>query len=83
MDVTPPRPEQIPTRLKANGDERIDNYFWMNKRDDKKVLDYLNAENAYVKNYMADTEDLQRRLYEEMQGRIKQDDISVPNRLGQ
>jgi len=50
----------------------------MNQRDDQKVLDYLNAENAYTDAVMAHTKELQKKLYDEMLSRIKQDDESVP-----
>jgi oligopeptidase B len=51
-----------------------------NARDQqtKDVLDYLNAENAYTKTVMAHTEEFQKNLFEEMKGRIKEDDQSVP-----
>lgn len=76
-------------KLEKHGDIRIDNYYWMKLTDDQKnaktpdaqtkaVLDYLNAENAYTKSAMAATEELQKKLFEEMKGRIKQDDQSVP-----
>jgi oligopeptidase B len=50
----------------------------MNQRDDQKVLDYLNAENAYTDAVMAPTRELQKQLYDEIIARIKQDDESVP-----
>ena len=67
-----------PKKLSIHGDERIDNYYWLNNREDQEVLDYLNAENAYTKEVMKDTEPFQKDLYEEMVARIKQDDESVP-----
>lgn len=85
---TPPKASQIPEALTAHGDTRIDNYFWMRLSDEQKkdtldpqtkdVLDYLNAENAYRNEVMEHTSDLQDKLYEEIVGRIKQDDQSVP-----
>ncbi|MDZ7766357.1 MAG: hypothetical protein U5K00_18360 [Melioribacteraceae bacterium] len=77
-DIEPPRAEKNPTELTTHGDTRIDNYFWMNERDDEKVIEYLNAENDYTSAVMKNTEELQEKLYDEIVGRIKQDDQSVP-----
>lgn len=60
------------------GDERIDNYFWLNDRENPEVIDYLNKENAYYKKMTAHTKAFQKELFEEMKGRIKEDDESVP-----
>lgn len=57
---------------------RLDPYYWMNDREDPEVLDYLKQENDYLKIKMKDTEDLQEKLFQEMKGRIKEDDQSVP-----
>lgn len=65
-------------KLEAHGDVRIDNYFWMNKRDSKPVLDYLKAENAYTKKMLKPTEALQAKLVKEMRKRIKEDESSAP-----
>ena len=70
------KPYAIPS---PNGD-RIDNYYWLrdDTRQSKDVLDYLQAENVYRDALMAPTRDLQQKLYDEMVGRIKPDDASVP-----
>lgn len=73
-----PIAKKVPKELKIHGDTRIDNYFWMNQREDQEVIDHLNAENAYCKEVLQPTEKLQADLYEEMVGRIKKDDESVP-----
>jgi len=73
-----PRAKKVPKELNIHGDTRIDNYFWMNQREDPEVIDYLNAENTYGKEVMKPTEDFQKDLYEEMIARIKKDDESVP-----
>lgn len=86
---TPPIAKKIEHKITTHGDERIDNYFWMRLSDEQKnaenpdaqtqdVLDYLNAENEYLKKEMVSTEELQKTLYDEIVGRIKQDDESVP-----
>ncbi|MFN2380566.1 MAG: S9 family peptidase, partial [Bacteroidales bacterium] len=87
--VTPPVAEKNPHDLVSHGDTRIDNYYWMRLSDEQKgaetpdeqsskVLSYLNAENAYLESVMADAEELQENLFNEIVGRIKQDDESVP-----
>ena len=76
-----PIAKRVPHELKSpNGHVRQDPYFWLREREDKEVIDYLKAENAFYKKEMADTEALQKELFEEIKGRIKQDDSSVPDR---
>ena len=76
--VIPPVAEKIPVELVNHGETRIDNYYWMKERDDPKVKLYLEQENEYLKNIMKHTEALQQELYDELTGRLKQDDESVP-----
>jgi len=82
----PPVAEKIPHEL---FDNRIDNYYWMRLSDEQKnaaspdeqtvkVLDYLNKENEYTKSVLNHTEDLQKTIYDEIVGRIKKNDESVP-----
>lgn len=68
----------IPTELQKFGDVRTDNYFWLNNRENPEVIDYLNKENEYYQEMTAHTKTFQNELYEEMKGRIKEDDESVP-----
>jgi oligopeptidase B len=81
-----PVAEKIPHEL---FNKRIDNYFWIRLSDEqknasipdkqtKKVLDYLNKENEYSKEVLKNTEGLQKTIYNEIVGRIKKDDESVP-----
>ena len=79
----PPDAAQKPHRVEApHGAVRNDEYYWLrdDKREDKAMLDYLNAENAYTDAVMAPLKPLQETLYNEIVGRIKQDDDSVPYR---
>ena len=79
----PPDVEKRPHVVKApHGAERQDEYYWLrdDDRKDPAMLAYLNAENAYADAYMARLKPLEDRLYEEIVGRIKQDDSSVPYR---
>ena len=84
-----PTAKKIPDTLTIHGDSRIDNYFWMRLSDKQKnsanpdpqtrdVLDYLNAENAYLNSELDHLTDLRETLYKEITGRIKEDDASVP-----
>ncbi len=81
MKITPPKAQKISKELKAHGDVRIDNYYWLNNPEDKKVIDYLNEENAYYEEMTAHTKNFKKDLFEEMKARIKEDDESVPYKL--
>lgn len=87
--MKPPVAEKVPHELKMHGDTRIDNYYWMRLSDEqknaaepdeqtRKVLDYLHAEDDYTNAVMKHTEPLQENLFEEITGRIRQNDESVP-----
>ena len=78
--IKPPVAEVMPKELTIHGQTRIDNYYWLNQRDNPKVLEYLKAENEYLNKIMKPTEALQEKLYNEILGRIKQTDMSVPYR---
>jgi len=73
-----PIAEKIEKKLSIHGDTRIDEYYWLNQRGDKKVIDYLNAENSYRDLYMKDYKGLEEKLFQEIKSRIKEDDSSVP-----
>ena len=77
-NIQPPIAKIIPKTLENLGDTRIDNYFWLNDRENPEVIDYLNKENEYYNKMTAHTKDFQKELFEEMKGRIKEDDQSVP-----
>ncbi len=76
-----PIAKKIEHKLEKHGDIRIDNYYWLNDRENQEVIDYLNEENNYTKSILKPTEDLQIKLFEEMKARIKEDDSSVPYKL--
>ncbi len=61
---------------------RDDPFSWLRGRDNPEVLKYLRAENAHLDAVLAHTRPLQERLFEEIKGRIKQTDASVPYRHG-
>ena len=88
-DAKAPIAHKEPTKLEKHGDVRIDNYFWMRLSDEQKlakekdkqttsVVDYLNSENTYYEEVTAYTQNFQETLFQEMKGRIKEDDSSVP-----
>ena len=76
--IQPPIAKIIPKKLKKHNEIRIDNYYWLNDRENPEVIDYLNQENAYYQAKTAHTKDFQKVLFEEMKSRIKEDDQSVP-----
>ena len=82
MSATPPVAPRRPTVLRAHGDERVDDWFWLRDRDDPQVREYLEAENAYTRDVMARTEPLQQQLFEEIKSRVQETDASAPARKG-
>jgi len=76
--MKPPKAAKIEKKLEIHGDVRIDNYYWLNEKENPKVIDYLNAENAYYNAQTVHTKQFQEDLFEEMKARIKEDDESVP-----
>ena len=78
--MIPPEAKRIAKKLEIHGDVREDPYYWLNDREDPEVIAYLEAENDYTQSAMAHTEDLQEELFEEIKGRIQQDDATVPYR---
>ena len=78
----PPKAKIIAHRDTTFSDVRSDNYFWLRERENPDVRAYLEAENNYTEQMMQHTKPLQETLYEEMVGRIKETDESVPYRLG-
>ncbi|WP_198029934.1 S9 family peptidase [Christiangramia salexigens] len=80
-DIKAPIAKKKSQKLVKHGDERIDNYFWMNDRENEDVIAYLESENEYNAQMTAHTKPLQEKLFEEMKSRIKEDDESVPYKL--
>ena len=74
----PPMAKIEPVSLEKHGHVRTDNYFWLKERDNPDVIAYLEAENAYTEAATAHTAELREAIFEEIKGRIKQDDASVP-----
>ncbi|MBB4119654.1 oligopeptidase B [Mesonia hippocampi] len=78
MKSIPPVAKKISTKLEKHNDVRIDDYYWLNDRENPEVISYLEKENTYYEEMTAHTNTLQQQLFEEMKGRIKEDDASVP-----
>src|SRR5829696_5840426 len=87
--AAPPPTARKPVRSTHHGHERVDDYAWLRAENwqevmrhpaalDPEIRAHLEAENAYFRGFMADTEALQETLYREMRGRMKEDDSSVP-----
>jgi oligopeptidase B len=88
-NIQAPVAKKIPVKLKLHQDNRVDNYFWMRLTDDQKnaeihddhtkeVISYLDEENAYKEKMMGPLKKLEDKLFNEIIGRIKQTDMSVP-----
>ena len=73
-----PKAALKPKEMSVHGDTRIDNYYWLNERENPEVIAYLEAENAYLKAGLAHTEPFQERLFKEIVARFAQTDLSVP-----
>lgn len=78
LETDAPIVKKIPKVLEIHGDTRVDDYYWLNDRDNPEVIKYLNEENDYHKYGMKHTEDFQEKLFTEIKGRIKEEDQSVP-----
>ena len=74
----PPKAKKINKELRIHNDVRIDEYYWMRNRDADNVVAHMNAENEYYYSITGHTKDFQEKLFQEMKGRIKEDNTSVP-----
>jgi oligopeptidase B len=81
--LPPPRAKTAVSVSTIHGEQRLDAYAWLRQRTDPEVMAYLEAENHYATAMMRHTEALQKRLYDEMLGRIQETDISVPVKMGE
>ncbi len=77
-NITPPQAVKKETVLTKFDVERIDPYFWLKDKNNQEVVDYLNAENAHTTAVMKNTESLQEQIFEEIKGKMKEDDESYP-----
>jgi len=75
-----PQVKKISYKLEIHQDVRIDNYYWLNNKENPDVIKYLEDENAYTAKELSSTEELQENLYQEMKSRIKEEDQSLPTK---
>lgn len=80
-NIVPPVAKVILKTDTLHGKILIDNYFWLRDRNNPEVIKYLKAENKYTESMMKHTEAFQDTLYKEMLGKIKETDLSVPEKL--
>lgn len=80
MKVTarPPVAPRRPHILEAQGDRRVDPYYWLRDKQNPDAIEYLEAENAYADAVMDDVAELRERLYREIVGRVQETDYSAP-----
>jgi len=79
---TPPVAKKVAKTFTLHGDTRVDEYGWLRDKKSAETLAYLEAENAYADAMTKPLAGLQKKLYDEMLGRIKQTDMNVPSRKG-
>jgi oligopeptidase B len=80
--AVPPVAKRVDHRELHHGVAVSDDYFWLREKSNPEVIRYLEAENAYTEACTEDLKPFQEALYNEMLGRIKQTDLSVPVRRG-
>ncbi|MCU0626244.1 MAG: S9 family peptidase [Gemmatimonadaceae bacterium] len=78
----PPVAEKRPRTDTLHGEARRDDYAWFRNREDPAVIAHLERENAYTESMQRHLAPLRETLYSEMLGRIKETDLSVPEREG-
>lgn len=81
MKLEAPKAKKVSKELVIHDDVRIDDYYWLNDREDEEVIAYLEAENEYYAKNTNHTKSFQDELFQEMKSRIKEDDESVPYKL--
>ena len=76
--IPQPTVAKKPKQMEIHGDLRIDDYYWLNEKENPEVIQYLNDENTYFNEISESTTPLQEELFQEMKSRLKEDDASVP-----
>ncbi|KAJ6357038.1 hypothetical protein OIU78_005014 [Salix suchowensis] len=79
---SPPVPKKLPFNISAHAKTWQDPYHWMRNAKDPDFVDYLNQENSYAQAFMADTQNLQKILLEEMKNRLPAQISTPPERWG-
>jgi oligopeptidase B len=83
IGLTAPTAQIKPKEIVTHNHTRIDNYYWLNEPENPDVIAYLNEENEYLDKIMSTLKPLKKTLFEEMKGRIKEQDESVPVKDGE
>jgi oligopeptidase B len=81
QDTSAPIAKKVPKVLEESGHRRSDPYYWLKERENPAVIAYLKQENDYLNRVLAHTTNLQTALFDEIVGRIKKDDDTVPVRI--
>lgn len=80
-EILAPQALKKTKKLRVHNQVRIDDYYWLNDKENPAVINYLENENEYNAKMTAHTKEFQKKLFKEMKGRIKEDDSSVPYKL--
>jgi oligopeptidase B len=80
-EAVPPKAPEKPHKTTIAGHVANDPFFWLRDKKNPEVMKYLEAENRYADAVLKHTEKLQDELYREMRSRIKEDDLSVPQKI--
>ncbi len=80
--TVPPAAKKVPRKVELHGETLHDDYDWLREKSNPEVIAHLESENAYTDDLMRPTAQFQEDLYQEMLGRIKETDLSVPYRKG-
>ena len=83
VDANPPQAPEKPHEIQELGHIRDDPFFWLRDKRNPDVLKYLEAENRYTEKTLKRSRYFEEALYKEMRARIKEDDRSVPERIGE
>lgn len=78
QNIVEPSAKKIPKTLTTNGHNRVDNYYWMNERDSKDVLDYISQENKVSESFFDSKKALIDELLAEFENRIDPNEQSAP-----
>jgi oligopeptidase B len=80
--ILPPSAPKISRPRTVHGETVVDEWFYLRDREHPATLPYLEAENAYTEAVLQSADGLRQGLYDEMVGRIQEDDSTVPWRFG-
>jgi oligopeptidase B len=82
LHATAPEAKKAPYVFEKHGRSFIDEYAWLQNKDDPEVIAYLEAENTYARAEMQHLAPLQEQIFQELRGRIQEDESSAPARRG-